>query len=136
MSLANLNIPMTLFSFQRASVTVGLLPIRFASHAHRKSDAAGKQIIEDWWSGDASVQLDDVFHLVEHHAVSQRIEQLCESYKQQAIDALSHIDNMSVKGLLRRVVGKIFNDVEIKGWCSEFTSTDAALHAASKDAPR
>jgi geranylgeranyl diphosphate synthase type II len=25
-----------------------------------------------------------------------------------------------LKGLLRRVIGKIFNELEIKGWCREF----------------
>ena len=30
------------------------------------------------------------------------------------------MDNANLKGLLRRVIGKIFNDLEIKGWCREF----------------
>jgi geranylgeranyl diphosphate synthase, type II len=29
------------------------------------------------------------------------------------------LENPNLKGLLRRVLGKIFNDVEIKGWCKE-----------------
>ena len=45
------------------------------------------------------------------------------------------LENASLKGLLRRVIGKIFNDTEIKGWCKEFeaknllavTGTDASL---------
>ena len=64
-----------------------------------------------------------------------RIIQLLESYKQQAIDALSEVQDMSVKGLLRRVVGKIFNDIEIKGWCSEFASADAVADTARQTAP-
>ena len=43
-----------------------------------------------------------------------------------------------LKGLLRRVIGKIFNDTEIKGWCKEFeaknllnvTGTEASLETA------
>jgi hypothetical protein len=42
-----------------------------------------------------------------------------ESYKEQAVRTLTDIDNPSLKGLLRRVVSKIFG-VEVKGWCSEF----------------
>ena len=30
------------------------------------------------------------------------------------------MDNANLKGLLRRVIGKIFSDTEIKGWCKEF----------------
>ena len=39
-----------------------------------------------------------------------------------------------LKGLLRRVVGKIFNDIEMKGWCSEFEARNAAGRAAGADA--
>jgi hypothetical protein len=30
------------------------------------------------------------------------------------------VEIANLKGLLRRVIGKIFNDTEIKGWCKEF----------------
>jgi hypothetical protein len=46
-------------------------------------------------------------------------------YKEQAIRTLPQLHNPSLKGLLRRVVGKIFR-VEIKGWCSEFEARNAA----------
>jgi hypothetical protein len=31
----------------------------------------------------------------------------------------------NLKGLLRRVIGKIFNELEIKGWCREFEQKNA-----------
>jgi hypothetical protein len=40
-----------------------------------------------------------------------------------------------LKGLLRRVVGKIFQ-VEIKGWCSEFETRNAASRPAVAEAAR
>jgi hypothetical protein len=46
-------------------------------------------------------------------------------YKEEATRSLTRLENASLKGLLRRVVGKIFG-VEIKGWCSEFETRDAA----------
>jgi hypothetical protein len=45
---------------------------------------------------------------------------LLESYKETAVRSLQGLENANLKGLLRRVVGKIFNDLEIKGWCREF----------------
>ncbi|MDB6026892.1 MAG: hypothetical protein JWM68_3115 [Verrucomicrobiales bacterium] len=45
---------------------------------------------------------------------------LLETYKEEAIRSLRDLDNASLKALLRRVIGKIFNDTEIKGWCAEF----------------
>ena len=49
----------------------------------------------------------------------ERCEHLLESYKEEAIRSLASLEHPSLKGLLRRVVGKIFNDVEIQGWCKE-----------------
>ena len=41
-------------------------------------------------------------------------------YKEAAIRSLASLDNENLKGLLRRVIGKVFNDLEIKGWCREY----------------
>jgi len=49
----------------------------------------------------------------------ERCRQLLETYKEEAIRSLGTLENGSLKGLLRRTLGKIFNDVEIKGWCKE-----------------
>ena len=56
----------------------------------------------------------------------ERSEHLLESYKEEAIRSLADLEHPSLKGLLRRVVGKIFNDVEIKGWCKEQEDRNAA----------
>ena len=58
----------------------------------------------------------------------ERCQDLLERYKEEAIRALSALENPSLKGLLRRVIGKIFNDTEIKGWCKEFENTNAGQH--------
>jgi hypothetical protein len=50
----------------------------------------------------------------------QRARTLLETYKEEAIRSLRDVENHTLKGLLRRVIGKIFNDTEIKGWCKEF----------------
>ena len=59
----------------------------------------------------------------------ERCRELLESYKEAAVRSLPALTNPSLKGLLRRVVGKIFN-LEIKGWCSEFETRNAASRAA------
>jgi geranylgeranyl diphosphate synthase, type II len=67
--------------------------------------------------------------------VEDRCRDLVELYKEQAIRALPALQNASLKGLLRRVVGKIFR-VEIKGWCSEFEARHAAGGATGAAAAR
>jgi geranylgeranyl pyrophosphate synthase len=68
--------------------------------------------------------------------VDERCRALLEGYKEEAIRALAGIENPSFKGLLRRVVGKIFNDLEVKGWCSEFEARNAPGGAARAAAAR
>ena len=68
-------------------------------------------------------------------AVEDRARALLEAYKEQAIRTLPALQNASLKGLLRRVVGKVFR-VEIKGWCSEFETRDAAGRQAGAQAAR
>ena len=41
------------------------------------------------------------------------------TYKELGIRSLTDLENANLKGLLRRVIGKIFNDTIVKGWCSE-----------------
>ncbi len=60
---------------------------------------------------------------LELHA-DERARSLFEAYKEQAIRSLQSMDNANLKGLLRRVVGKIFSDTEIKGWCKEFEAVN------------
>jgi hypothetical protein len=61
----------------------------------------------------------------------ERCQSLYESYKEEAIRSLTHLENPSLKGLLRRVVTKIFNDLEVKGWCKEFEAKNAEAARAA-----
>jgi geranylgeranyl diphosphate synthase type II len=66
--------------------------------------------------------------------VEDRCRRLLDSYKEEAIRSLAVLDEPTLKGLLRRIVGKIFNDIELKGWCSEFEARNAAGRALGADA--
>jgi geranylgeranyl pyrophosphate synthase len=71
-------------------------------------------------------QADD---LMREYDISSRCRVLQESYKEEALRALNELKLPSVKGLLRRVVSKIFS-LELKGWCSEFEARNGAGGAA------
>ena len=64
------------------------------------------------------------------HRIPDQAERLKETYKEQAIQSLKTINNTSFKSLLRRVIGKIFNDLQIRGWCSEFETRNAPGRSA------
>jgi geranylgeranyl pyrophosphate synthase len=67
--------------------------------------------------------------LIDSYEVLDRCRMLQESYKEEALRALSELKTPSLKGLLRRVVSKIFS-LEVKGWCSEFETRNGASRAA------
>jgi hypothetical protein len=44
---------------------------------------------------------------------------LLESYKEQAVRALESLSDPTLKGLLRRVLAKMFNELTFEGYCRE-----------------
>jgi hypothetical protein len=64
--------------------------------------------------------------------VFDRGRQLLECYKQQAIRSLRGLENANLKGLLRRIVGKIFDDIEPMGCCNDYKAGDARCGSAGR----
>lgn len=61
--------------------------------------------------------------------VAERCRGLLDGYKEEAVRSLTELENASLKGLLRRVISKIFS-IEVKGWCSEFEARNAPSRPA------
>jgi geranylgeranyl diphosphate synthase, type II len=89
--------------------------------AYERASGEQKALLERAWRrlvpNDSVPQVAQL--CTELHA-GERARSLLDAYKEQAIRSLQDLENASLKGLLRRVIGKIFNDTEIKGWCKEF----------------
>jgi geranylgeranyl pyrophosphate synthase len=102
-----------------------------------KAKASGRDRVMTLWRGCRTSPSDRTafLTLLGELAVEERARALLEAYKEQAIRTLPALQNASLKGLLRRVVGKVFR-VEIKGWCSEFEARDAAGRQAGAQAAR
>jgi geranylgeranyl pyrophosphate synthase len=102
-----------------------------------RAKASGRERAMALWRGGATNPLDRAGFkaLAAELGVEERARALLEAYKEQAIRSLPALQNASLKGLLRRVVGKVFR-VEIKGWCSEFEARDAAGRQAGAEAAR
>lgn len=92
-----------------------------------KARASGRDRVMTLWQGGRAVAAERAAYraLLRELDVESRARALLEAYKEQAVRTLPSLQNASLKGLLRRVVGKVFR-VEIKGWCSEFEARDAA----------
>ena len=92
-----------------------------------KSDPDVRTTLEAAWRREHAMdgRFDEVRELLARFDAAGRSRRLMEGYKEEAIRCLPGLTNPSLKGLLRRVIGKIFS-VEIQGWCSEFEARNAA----------
>ncbi len=99
----------------------GLRPSLLLAVAHEKAKDAQKELLASVWRRQlpAGTTVKDIEALYIEVGADLRAKTLLETYKEEAIRCLQDLENPNLKGLLRRVLGKIFNDVEIKGWCKE-----------------
>ncbi len=89
--------------------------------AHEKAQGMQKEQFASIWRRvwPTGVTPQQVEALYTELGATQRAEVLLGTYKEEAIRSLHDLENHNLKGLLRRTLGKIFDDVQIKGWCKE-----------------
>ncbi len=102
--------------------------------AHERSHDEARELTESLWRRQIPAATDSsrVEELYRTLKADERATTLLETYKEEAIRSLRDLENPNLKGLLRRVIGKIFNDTEIKGWCKEFETKNAAARLGSE----
>lgn len=90
--------------------------------ARERANGNDRDLLDSLWSHDdlQGIALHKVRQLAHDLEADEKCLMLLETYKDAAVRALADLENANLKGLLRRVMGKIFNDLEIKGWCREF----------------
>jgi geranylgeranyl diphosphate synthase type II len=94
--------------------------------AHERASGAAKAALQRAWHRSRSGFDDpEIARLITELGAAERCRTLVEMYKEQAIRSLPELQSASLKGLLRRVIGKIFR-LEVQGWCSEFETRNAA----------
>ena len=114
----------------RPSIVLSLL--------REKGKGEVKDQMEALWNGVAKTKPDNatIRDWALDSGAHEKAMTLLESYKEAAIRSLQEVELPNLKGLLRRVIGKIFNELEIKGWCREFEqkNLDPTLRAEAAKA--
>jgi geranylgeranyl diphosphate synthase, type II len=97
------------------------------AEAFDRSRGEDKALLERLWKSPefSAEDASQLRALITRLGIEERCRQQLESWKEAAVRSLPELHNPSLKGLLRRVIGKIFR-VEIQGWCSEFEARNAA----------
>ncbi len=117
----------------------GLRPSLLLATAHERAECDKRKITSALWVRKSAASVAEVEQIYRDLGADERCRDLLERYKEEAIQSLRDLESPSLKGLLRRVIGKIFNDTEIKGWCKEFEAKNllgvAAAEASLDKAP-
>jgi len=96
-------------------------PSLLLAMAYERTDGDEKRLLDSIWN--KSIKPESVGGELKDIFTSLKIErsawELMENYKSQAIGSLSNLKNTNLKGLLRRVIGKIFDDFEVMGCCDD-----------------
>ena len=106
-----------------------LRPSLLLAIAHKRAaPGAEKDLIAGLW--DRTQDYDKVAGQVQSiflkRNVTEKAEDLLQAYEEQAVNALRPLTSPTLKGLLRRVIGKIFGQAPMEGYCSEFEARNAA----------
>ncbi|MEY2410997.1 MAG: octaprenyl-diphosphate synthase [Verrucomicrobiota bacterium] len=115
----------------------GLRPSLLLAIAYDKAKDAQKELIGSVWRRalPTGATFEQVEQLYAELGAAERARTLLETYKEEAIRCLAQLETPNLKGLLRRVIAKIFNDVEIKGWCKEQEMKNRARDVVPLEAP-
>jgi len=92
------------------------------------ADGEARTLIAAAWRR-SPFDIDRLVDILNGLNVEQRAQELLDTHKQAAVRCLQELDNPTLQSLLRRIVAWIFNNLEIKGWCSE-PETEHAKHGS------
>lgn len=111
----------------------GLRPSLLLAVAYERAAGEKKALLDSLWrrAPQTGIGVEQVEALYAELKAEERARTLLETYKEEAIRSLREVENANLKGLLRRVIGRIFNDTEIKGWCKEFEQKNAVERQSS-----
>ncbi len=111
-------------------------PSLLLAMAHERAEGEAKEMMAALWSKRADWDLvgKKVTELLKELDIETKANELLEGYKEEAVRALRSLGNPTLKGLLRRVIRKIFEESLPETFCGEFTTGNAASSEVSTEA--
>jgi len=96
-------------------------PTLLPAMAYERTKGDDRAVLETVWkrTGPLNGELKRLREIIAEKKIDEHASDLLTAYKEQAIRALRQLENATLKGLLRRVMTKIFDDLKIEGWCKE-----------------
>ena len=110
-----------------ASDSVQSRPSLLLAIAWEQAKQKDREVLRSLW--DTSTNSKDSEQLVAEMMARLRVKKiamdLMESYKRRAVSSLGALDNVAFKGLLRRIISKIFNEIDIMSCCNDYKTGNA-----------
>jgi len=106
-----------------------LRPSLLLAIAHKRAkNGEEKELMEALWNREQNYDdvADQVQRIFRERDVVEKARDLLAAYEEQAVQSLRPLTSPTLKGLLRRVIGKIFGQPTLEGYCSEFEARNAA----------
>jgi len=90
--------------------------------AWEKAQSQDRQLLRSLWESPQQYDTlrDSVAEMVARLRVRTIAMKLMETYKHQAVSSLEPMENIYLKGLLRRIISRIFNKIDIMGCCDDY----------------
>ncbi len=106
---------------------LALRPSLLLALACHNASGSDKELLESVWdrSGQPEAGSVEIRKIIERLDVESEAGQMLELRKLEAIGALNPLDNSSLKSLLRKIICKIFDDIEVMGCCNDTKRADA-----------
>ncbi len=101
--------------------------------AHKRAEGADRAQIAAVIRSGAGDLPENARRIAAACGALDKAEDLLEAYKEDAIRSLRFLSGPTLKGLMRRIVGKIFGETLIEGYCSEFEARNAASRATGAE---
>ena len=102
--------------------------------AHKRAESGDRDRVAAAIGAGAAGRADELRRIAERYGVLDKAEDLLAAYREDAVRSLRFLASPTLKGLMRRIVGKIFGETLIEGYCSEFETRNAASRAAGAEA--
>ena len=102
--------------------------------AHKRAEGADRDRVAAAIRAGAPDGSDDLRGIAERYGALDKAEDLLAAYREDAVRSLRFLASPTLKGLMRRIVGKIFGETLIEGYCSEFETRNAASRTAGAEA--
>ncbi|MHC5060899.1 MAG: polyprenyl synthetase family protein [Planctomycetota bacterium] len=95
--------------------------------AYERADDDDKKLLESVWkrSAEPGTILHEVTKILATTRAKRVALDLMETYRLRAISSLATLQNPALKALLRRIVSKIFSDIDVMGCCNEHKAANA-----------